>query len=82
MLKIRLIPPPEPCRGLREKTETTPPVAGKTPPVGGNTVLEVGIKLLDLTGGKAIGRAVLLLFNFPVRPSKNPYHSNGTAVCV
>ena len=75
MLKIRRMPPPEPCKGLREKTDATPPAAVRTFPVAGKD-------LLDFTVEKAIGRAVLFLFNFPVRPSKNPYHSNGTAVCV
>ena len=65
MLKICRMPPPEPCKGLREKTDATPPAAGKD--------------WVDFTGEKAIRRAVLLI-NFLVRPSKNPYHSSGIVV--
>ena len=66
MLKIRCMPPPEPCRGLREKTDATPPAPGKDES--------------DFTGEKANGQAVLL-FNFLVRPSKNPYLSSWHEAC-
>ena len=55
MLKIRRMPPPEPCKGLREKTDATPPAPGKDES--------------DFTG-ESIGQAVLL-FNFLVRSFKN-----------
>ena len=56
MLKIRCMPPPEPCRGLREKTDATPPAPGKDES--------------DFTGEKSIRQAAV--FIFLVRPSKNP----------
>ena len=65
MLKICRMPPPEPMRGLREKTDTTPPAPGKDE--------------LDFTGEKAFGQAVL--FIFLVRPSKNPYLSSWYESC-
>ena len=63
MLKICRMPPPEPSKGLREKTDATPPALVKE-------------EEADFTGEKAFGQAVLL-FNFLVRPSKNPYCSSG-----
>ena len=66
MLKICHMPPPEPCKGLREKTDATPPAPGK--------------EESDFTGEKAIGQAVLLV-NFLVRPCKNPYFSSWHEVC-
>ena len=62
MLKICRMPPPEPCKGLREKMDAAPPVPGAV--------------VMDFTGEKAVGQAVLL-FNFLVRPSKNPCCSSG-----
>ena len=65
MLKICRMPPPEPCRGLREETDSTRPAPGKVEK--------------DLTGEKAIGQAIV--FIFLVRPSKNPYLSSLYAIC-
>ena len=44
-LKICRMPPPEPCKGLKEKTDATPPAPGKDE--------------LDFMGEKAIGQAYL-----------------------
>ena len=71
MLKIRRMPPPEPCRGLREETDL-PPEIEVTPPTRGR-------ERKDFTGEMAFGQAVL--FIFLVRPSKNPYLSRRHEAC-
>ena len=50
-LKIRRIPPPERCRGLREETDSTPSAPGKDD--------------IDFMEEKAIGQAVFIFLVWP-----------------
>ena len=45
------MPPPEPCRGLREETDSTPPAPGKDE--------------IDFTGEKVIGQAMFIFLIQP-----------------
>ena len=63
MLKIRRMPPPEPCKGLREKTDATPPAPGKDES--------------DFTGGKAIGQAIVIFLVRPSKnPYLSSWHES------